>query len=394
MKLPHFTAGRLQSGLTLIELMISLAIGLVVLGSLLVVYLGSRAAYRTSDNLARVQESGRFAMEFIAQDARMSGFFGCHGRNLSEGIVANITRNPKVHFRGALDGVIAYEDPDSDDDAVNADFDRIGSEGADPKTVQAMKDYYLRGDIIAFRHVVGTPVGILERSGEEKVKLIHNAIGLKSGDLAVLADCTRAMVFRVTNNPAPTSVCYVPDACPTDVEFKETGNDKAGVFFDVDFSYADPDKPTDEELVRPRPQVARMDETWYFIGHRAGSQPSLLRVRSRAPLEPEVEELIDNVENMDIVYGVDTTPNPDGVIDVYQRADQVTDWSRVLAARISLLVVGPEDNITSGRQRYSFGETGGIEGKDSDGLPNIREAGDQRLRQVFTTTVSLRNRVD
>ena len=63
-----------QQGLTLIELMVALVISLLILAGLFTVYQSNNRAYRISDGLVRVQESGRFAIDFIVRDLRMAGF--------------------------------------------------------------------------------------------------------------------------------------------------------------------------------------------------------------------------------------------------------------------------------------------------------------------------------
>lgn len=100
-----------QRGLTLIELMVSLALGLLILSAVLYVYLGARNTYRVSDNLARVQESGRFALEFLSQDLRMTSYSGCRSRNLAadKETLFNITANPVAIYTGSGDGIRGYE---------------------------------------------------------------------------------------------------------------------------------------------------------------------------------------------------------------------------------------------------------------------------------------------
>ena len=354
------THRRRQGGLTLIELLISLVIGLLVLGALLVVYLGSRSAYRSSDSLARVQEAGRFAIDFIAQDARMSGFMGCRSRNLTidDQTLVNITQ-PVVTFNGSRDGVSGFND---------------GTGWTNPTTVTRTA-----GDVITFRRTTGMAVGISSNSDPvaRTVTLRHNSIGLGNGELAVLGNCERAVVFRVTNNPALTGI----GDYPTVLEYKATGGGTDGTLGN------DTTIPVPTFNVGSRAEVLRFVETSYFIGQNAAGRPSLFRAVSGSATP---EELVDNVEDMDIVYGLDTTlPDQDGVIDEYRRADQITaaNWSRVVSARISLLVVGPEDNITTVAQRYRFRESTG------DGVADEQEATDRRLRHVFMTTISLRNRV-
>jgi type IV pilus assembly protein PilW len=63
-----------QRGMGLVELMISMVIGLILLGTLTYFYLGSRQIGRTHDDLSRMEESGRNAMEIIGKAVRQAGF--------------------------------------------------------------------------------------------------------------------------------------------------------------------------------------------------------------------------------------------------------------------------------------------------------------------------------
>ncbi len=62
-----------QAGLTLVELMVSITLGLLVLLAIGSVYIGSRQTYRTQEDNARIQESGRYALEVIGRSVRQAG---------------------------------------------------------------------------------------------------------------------------------------------------------------------------------------------------------------------------------------------------------------------------------------------------------------------------------
>ncbi len=66
-----------MSGLSLIELMIALTIGLIIMLGVVQVFAASRTAYQLSEGLARVQENSRFAMDSLQRELRMAGHFGC-----------------------------------------------------------------------------------------------------------------------------------------------------------------------------------------------------------------------------------------------------------------------------------------------------------------------------
>lgn len=84
-----------QTGLSLVELMIAMVLGLIIISAVLYVFAGNRASYSHQESLSHIQESGRFALELLSRDIRMAGYIGCG--NLREvDPVTNITLSPPV----------------------------------------------------------------------------------------------------------------------------------------------------------------------------------------------------------------------------------------------------------------------------------------------------------
>lgn len=63
-----------HAGLTLVELMVSMALSLLVVLAATLLLLGSKSAYMTNDDAVVMQESGRHALEIIARALRQSGY--------------------------------------------------------------------------------------------------------------------------------------------------------------------------------------------------------------------------------------------------------------------------------------------------------------------------------
>ena len=63
-----------QRGMGLIEMMVGMTIGLIVLAALGYFFLGSIQANRTHDDISRMQESGRQAMEILGTAIRQAGY--------------------------------------------------------------------------------------------------------------------------------------------------------------------------------------------------------------------------------------------------------------------------------------------------------------------------------
>lgn len=72
---PKVPAAR-QAGLTLVEIMVTMLIGLFLMLGTITVYMQSRSSFRVSDGQARLQENVRFALDLIDPDVRLAQFWG------------------------------------------------------------------------------------------------------------------------------------------------------------------------------------------------------------------------------------------------------------------------------------------------------------------------------
>jgi type IV pilus assembly protein PilW len=355
---------RRQRGLSLVELMISITIGLIVMGALTYIFVGSRGAYRSNENLARVQETGRFGLDYVARDLRMVSFAGCRSRGLTPNNVLVVAR-PAVQFSGVADGVRGFEN---------------GTGWTNSTGITRV-----RGDVLSIRRAAGAGVEISANTNVAAgtVTVKNNCAGFRKSDLVLIASCERAAVFRITNTPATTCDGSVGAVV---LEHQATGAGSDGSQGNGDngivsgsTSYQIPNA----FVVDSRATVYRFDEISYFIGTNPAGRPGLYRSSSNGG----TEELVENVEDMDIIYGLDTSDPPDGIADSYVAADAVADWGQVVSVRISLLVVGQDQAVATGTQTYVLRDTNG------DGTLDRESAPDSRLRQVFTSTIALRNRI-
>lgn len=73
-----------QVGLTLVELMVAMLLGLVVIGAVVSVLLSSRQSYTTNNSLSQVQDNARIAFELMARDIRQAGSSPCGNGNVSD----------------------------------------------------------------------------------------------------------------------------------------------------------------------------------------------------------------------------------------------------------------------------------------------------------------------
>jgi type IV pilus assembly protein PilW len=73
---PRLSRRAAMAGVSLIELMISIMIGMLVIAALASIFANTSAARSELDRTSRQIENGRFAMDLIGEDMRVAGFYG------------------------------------------------------------------------------------------------------------------------------------------------------------------------------------------------------------------------------------------------------------------------------------------------------------------------------
>ena len=126
----------------------------------------------------------------------------------------------------------------------------------------------------------------------------------------------------------------------------------------------------------------------YYIGVGSGNEPALFRYDYSIASNPVNDELVEGIENMQILYGEDLSPNDDDIQPTrYVTADNISDPDNVVAVRISLLVRTPQE-----LNRPQAAATNRLLGVDDATGVDITSQADRRIRKVFTTTIFVRNK--
>lgn len=94
-----------QRGLTLIELMISMTLGILIILGAMQIFGHTLSGDRTATALARVQESGRTGLEVIASDARRAGYSGCQLPDQPLSVPGSKLRFPEHALSATADSV-------------------------------------------------------------------------------------------------------------------------------------------------------------------------------------------------------------------------------------------------------------------------------------------------
>ncbi len=342
----------LQTGMTLIEIMIALLLGAFLLGGVIKIFVNAKQTYGMQEGLSRLQENSRYALEILSKDLRLSGFQGCIsvtaltptntaaapiiaptptsvivGYNGSEASPATATWSPALP--AALSGLATPITP-----------------GTDVITVVYGESCggYLSADMA---------------SATSDVQISSsNTCGIAVGDPVLISSCNNADLFRASSGTTSTLIKHknaanvdvpLPAICATPPCYKTT----AEVFAYRAYSY--------------------------FIRPGTSGEPSLFRFdNTKAESSSNPIEILEGIENLQILYGEDT--DADGVANQYKTAANVTDITDVASVRISILARTSE-NLASQTLTYDYNGATGI------------NPGDRRIRRVFNATLAVRNRL-
>lgn len=358
---------RNQRGLSLVEFMIALVLGLFLVAGVLMLFVGSKQAYRFNDSLARQQETARFAIEAMARDLRMAGYLGCASRGLQPTNTLKTASLPASFDPGL--GLVGWEASDAwpDDEITYGGATTSTASGWSTTGGVVLDTFNAMGGSDIVRAWFGdNPVAInsISAGASTVVNVVPNS-GFTNGTILLLHDCSRSYWVQA---------CHVqnlgPPANPTSTNLTLSGDCTPGNNVALPVSLG------------PDSQAMRLTSRIYYVGKRANAAanpPALFRRELSSTGAPgDALELVEGVESIQVLYGIDT--DNDGIVDQFVTANNVGNWSRVTSVRISLLLVSTEDNLLPEITDVVF-----------DG--RTLTPTDRRARQVVTSTITLRNRL-
>lgn len=327
-----------QRGFSIVELMVAMTLSLILMAGALSILYSSKLSYNENDRLARLQEAGRAAMELLLRDARSAGYGGCardsyftNKVNNSTGLLENF-REPAFGYESSGGAWV----PSRDTTVI-------------PTATPGSDILVLRGSrqgLPVFR--LNTPV--LNATADIVVVRPPGAT-VPVNQPMLISDCISTTVFNVSG--------FVPGGGNATIAH-------AGGNVDTSLGHT----------FQLGAQVIPVRTVVYFVDDPAGTGPALWQKVGT----DNAQLMIEGVENMQLLYGVDI--NADFVVDNYVKANAVTDWTQVVAINIALLIrTQDETNPDRDTRQYTMLDE-----------PALGPFNDRRQRSLFVTTVTLRNR--
>jgi type IV pilus assembly protein PilW len=398
-----------QSGFSLVELLVTMAISLLVLAGVVNSFLASKEANRLNDELGFIQENARYALDVLSRDVRQAGDFGCTATAFSGGT--------NDYFSNGLVSSISIESPEPAEAIL---YKRTGIQGFDhsssgsfPKLLDDETD--IAADALIVRRADTDDARkrfvVASHSDSTAVFTLSDDQQIEPGTFMVAtdADCQHQALFRMTGpaiGAGNKTVEYggsgfTPGNCTKTLRGKRSSGSS---YYKGDCSDETswPDGAGAELNYRTGASLTPLKSTLYFIAESSQDDTTnslyVKSLGSKGQVSAK-EELADGVVDMRITYGVNVNPSvsdTDIPNIVYTTADNIVGdepntatippssflvWNRVVAVRIQLLMRSRTPVLPTAQTRdYSsvFGAA-------------YSSVNDRYVYQVVSTTVAVRN---
>ncbi|MBL6750109.1 MAG: PilW family protein [Nevskia sp.] len=377
-------------GFSLVELMIAVTLGLLLIGAASAIFVGARNGYTATTSVSAQSDSARFSTDFLARALRSSGYIGCVQAPLAVDNFQNHTVIDAFALSGTGGNIIAGYEASSTNpgqtytlpatfagDNTAADWTPNLPSGATYGLLGTAVGNAVQGsDVLVTYGTVNQPAVTVTSIGSTTVTVsLPSGYAtldqlFPAGTVAIISNCAVANAFQVTAvSNGTNTVTHAANSTMT------MGNASATLSLTFNagaFLYV----PT---------------TSFYYIGLGSDGDAALFKSDltlgsgGTGTYTMVATELVPDVENMQVLYGVKSTAT--GSVVEYVRGDQVTatcsdgTWNCVANVSVALLVSSPTGAVPvpSSAPTYSLLGT------------SITAPKDTRQRTVYQITAALRN---
>jgi type IV pilus assembly protein PilW len=340
----------------MVELMVAIALGLLLTTAVISVFVGSRQAYQSTSGIGALSDGGRVALNLLSQSARSAGYLACN---------SSLTGKPDT-LLGATTlandfgtGITGFEasgtGPRNAVSLPNAPA--VGAAGdwtpsLDPAVIGSPGGPPVKGSDVLVLRSTAAGAAILYTTGDVAPGAssvnVSRPSQLAAGEYGVISDCAKSVIFQTTGGPGGGVVNFNGPLGPDD-------GFVAGAL------------------------VAPVSTTVYYVGRNPdGVSSSLWRLQQINGGAFTADEVVPDVENMQVLYGID--PAGTQTASAYVTADQV-GATPVVSIRVAVLAASPPGNGVQAVPAFELLKT------------SVTAPTDSRLRKVFSETITLRDAV-
>jgi len=385
-----------QSGFTLLEILVGIALGIVVLGGILSVYVPTLKTWRTTAATSTLQDVQQRSYEMLSRNIRQSGLLVCGQNNALDSTISmplsssiskwafKFMRPFKAIASTDSNEIIALIETSGDINRV-----RLRTDGAVSNSSGASDTV---GDMFYTLLPGGESMRIISndnQSASGKNMVLSSPAEIEEGALYLIHDCSFPILVRA-------------DAGSTENKLYYTNTDKhTGIDYSVGTT------------------VTRFTPTLFYLGVINGSPALYQRTVSKtlsasgtlthAPGMP----ILTGIENLRIEYGVDrpaavnSLPTPSRVTNYYTISEMETEKASIsaiydyaLTARITLMIRTDQENSNALQKSLKFPALDGVwydcygSSSNASACPDFLNNTRDRAHKVVSFTVNLSAKYD
>lgn len=298
-----------QRGVTLIELMVALVLGLVVSGAALALFLTSRQTYVASENMDRIQETSRTAFELMARDIREADSNPCNSDLVPQNGLSGASTFAWWSDWG--DGLLGIPGGTAFPDAGfgTAEGDRVSGTQA----IEMWSAFPIGSVVTTVQATLNAPLTVTDTTGRAA-----------TGDVLVICD---SGADPVTASDAQGEIFLATAVTINEIQHAaggSSGTNGSGAFAGV--------------VYKPNAVISKLHATRWYVGYNGGFDRDGIRTRSlyRTSLSgaaalQDPDEIVPGVTDMNLDYLYPGTSS-------YQATAPV--WKEVTAVKVHLFLAG------------------------------------------------------
>lgn len=322
---------RAQSGFSLVELMISITIGLLLLAGLVTLFVSSSDAERESRRESQQIENGRYAIDTVSQDVRLAGFLGAYRKYTAPTALPDTCDTSNTTLQTAIG--LPVQGYQASSLAAIPTLPSSCATWIPAANLQAGSDVLVvrRADTIAVVPGAATTAGDVYIQANPATAVVQTG----GGTTSCTSDATGAAATVNRRCTLPTTA----DVCPTECA---AGTSPAAEIRKLRIHVY---------FVAPCSMPADGSDTCTGSSDDGGNPiPTLKRLEITAAsgaVTFKVFPIAEGVQYMKVEYGVDDTPTTvnadtglvgDGSPDRYSVAPTLADFTNAVTVRVDLLM--------------------------------------------------------
>lgn len=313
-----------ERGLTLVELLVAMLIGLFLILGMSSIFLMNRQTYRTSGALANIEDGSRIAFELMARDIRSAGSTGCDS---TSGRLANVLNDQSTDWWANWNNALHGYGGSQADPAV-ATGSGIGQRVANTDSIEIIG--------------AGSSLASIAKHNPSaaSMQLNESTTALYPGVIIIVCSPDHAAITQVSNyNSSNVTLVHNTGSSVS------PGNCSKGLGYPTDCTTTNGNS---YEFTR-NSSISSLSATDWYIGNNPVGGRSLYRIAlaqiagGGSGMAAQAQEIVRNVTDMQITYL--QRPNTSFV-----DASVVTDWGPVVAAHVQLQVESGPNTSTNGNQ--------------------------------------------